>query len=189
MQLEEIIRKIISALLANPYLAIILLIMLFAALYLIYRLLHRPAPLRHGEIIAADHSTWKTLDKPLFSKHYLMAGKPDYIVRETNGQIIPIEYKARSAPKYGPYKSHILQLASYCALIEENYNKRPSYGVIAYKDKDFKIPYTDKLRQEMLELNDIVLKIERGDWIPPPLPIEQRWFCKYCSQRDRCLGG
>ncbi|MDI6708850.1 MAG: PD-(D/E)XK nuclease family protein [Candidatus Thermoplasmatota archaeon] len=189
MQLGEIISKIISALIANPYVALALFILFIATLYLIYRLLHRPAPLRYGEIIAADHSQWKPLEKPLFSKRLLCAGKPDYIVKEANGQIIPVEYKARRAPGQGPYKSHLLQLASYCALIEETYGTRPGYGVIAYTDKTFKIPYTDKLEQEMLELNEIVNKIERGEWGPPPLPKELSWFCNYCSQKDRCVGG
>lgn len=72
-----------------------------------------------GEVVYSD------LDRPgrtLFSKRYGIAGKPDYIIKDAAGNChIPVEVKSGQAKR--PYGNHVLQLAAYCLLVEENYNK------------------------------------------------------------------
>ena len=87
--------------------------------------------------------------KPLFSRKYRIAGKPDYIIKRNNHHI-PVEFKSGSHSH--PLKNHVLQLAAYCQLIEENYNDFVSFGVLVYnQDNDFKIPFNPKIRFELEE--------------------------------------
>ena len=61
---------------------------------------------------------------------------------------IPIEVKTGGYTE--PQESHILQLAAYCHLLEENYNKFVPYGILIYSDiSKFKIPFDPKTRFEL----------------------------------------
>ena len=84
--------------------------------------------------------------KSLFSKKYLLAGKPDYIIKKKNN-LIPVEIKTGNYTI--PQKNHIMQLASYCQLIEDNFQSFVPYGVIIYPSIDFKIPFNPGIRFEL----------------------------------------
>ena len=63
----------------------------------------------------------------------------------------------RGSPKSGPaptqpYRSHTLQLAAYCLLIEETYRQRPKYGIVKYADRMFAVDYTEALETELLDV-------------------------------------
>jgi len=93
--------------------------------------------------------TYTDLDKPgkaLYSRTYNLAGKPDYIVRRDYGYI-PVEVKNTETDR--PYKSHVLQLGSYCLLLED-LGKAVPFGVISYRNYQFKIPFDDYLKHEVL---------------------------------------
>jgi CRISPR-associated exonuclease Cas4 len=86
----------------------------------------------------------------LYSDKYKIRGKPDYIVKN-KGSYIPVEIKTGKIPR-GPHFSHILQIAAYCLLIDEKYNKRPPFGIISYgQKKDHKIKYDSKLEDLLKE--------------------------------------
>ena len=80
---------------------------------------------------------------------YLLVGKPDRVIRK-NKQIIIYEYKSRKAPK-NPYKDHILQLASYFLLFEKTYKKRVAFGIIKYRDKEFRIENSESLKDSVIK--------------------------------------
>ena len=106
-----------------------------------------------GRVVYADTGAWKTVDRPLFSALHQLAGKPDYVVKQGR-QTIPIEVKSANAPGDGPRRSHLLQLAAYCLLIEEHYQHRPEYGIIKYADRAFEIDYTPALETALLDTLD-----------------------------------
>jgi CRISPR-associated exonuclease Cas4 len=119
--------------------------------------------------------------KPLFSKKYQIIGKPDYIIRKNN-QYIPIEIKSGSNKH--PHKNHILQLASYCQLIEENYRNFVPYGIIIYQDNDFRIPFNPSLR---FELESIIKKMRfslKNEKVI--LNHNDPGKCRFCSMRIFC---
>lgn len=119
--------------------------------------------------------------KTLFSKRYRIAGKPDYIVKKNN-QYIPIEVKSGSYPQ--PQKNHALQLATYCQLVEENYGNFVPYGILVYKNSDFKIPFDPTLR---FELESVINKM-RGSLKNGKVALNHNdpGKCKYCSMRIYC---
>ncbi|MCK5113100.1 MAG: CRISPR-associated protein Cas4 [Thermoplasmatales archaeon] len=119
--------------------------------------------------------------KALFSKRYRIAGKPDYIVKKNN-RYIPIEVKSGSHAN--PQRNHILQLATYCQLIEDNYRGFVPYGIIIYKNSDFKIPFDPKLR---FELESVINKI-RGSLKNEKIVLNHNdpGRCRFCSMRSYC---
>ncbi|MEN8173098.1 MAG: Dna2/Cas4 domain-containing protein [Chloroflexota bacterium] len=103
-----------------------------------------------GEIIYADTSFWRPVEKPLYDSNLDLSGRPDYIIRQGN-QVIPVELKSTRVYK-APYDSHIFQLASYCYLVHTTYNVRPTHGILQYKNRAFRIEYTPGLESSLIAL-------------------------------------
>jgi CRISPR-associated exonuclease Cas4 len=140
-----------------------LILLVFAViLFWLSGLLKKGTGLPSIQVAYQDTLHGEALHKPLFDKKLCLTGRPDYLVRE-KGEMIPVEVKMRKAPGH-PFDSHIMQLAAYCKLVEVEYGKRPSYGIIKYSDRSFNVPYTEKLEAQLLELmKDIRLEEQFND--------------------------
>lgn len=132
-----------------------------------------------GELAYSD------LDEPapvLRSVRYEIGGKPDYVVRK-NGQFIPVEVKTGPTPA-SPHESHVLQCAAYCLLVEESFRARPPYGVVQYENGHFTVPYTEEIRDKVLEtvlrmkLAEVTKSVHRNH--------ERPGKCLGCSRRAAC---
>jgi CRISPR-associated exonuclease Cas4 len=136
-----------------------------------------------GRVVSADTGTWKTMERPLFSALHQLAGKPDYVVK--HGQVtIPIEVKSANAPGDGPRRSHLLQLAAYCLLIEEHYQHRPEYGIIKYADRSFEIDYTPALETALLDTLDAMrANLNEGG---AARSHHEPGRCLHCGYRQAC---
>ena len=129
--------------------------------------------------------TYSDLNKPakaLFSKKYKIAGKPDYIVKQ-NKNYLPVELKTGKHAE--PQKNHILQLAAYCQLLEENYGGFVPYGILVYNNSyQYKIPFDPMLR---FELENTITKMRQymisGKSIPNHNDSRR---CISCSMRKYC---
>jgi CRISPR-associated exonuclease Cas4 len=111
------------------------------------------AGLPAGEVVYSDTGAWEAVEKPLISRRYGLIGKPDYLVRVTaEGApvLVPVEVKSRTRPTQTP-EGHILQLATYCLLVEDLHKLRPPYGLLHYANATLQIPYTAELRQAVLD--------------------------------------
>ncbi len=141
------------------------------------------AGLPGGRIIYTDTRSWKTSVTPLYDGILGLTGKPDYLVEQNDGNIIPVEVKSGKAPQT-PYDSHIYQLAAYCLLVERKYNKRPPYGIIHYEDKDFAIDYTRDLEMSLL---DLLAEMKRDDFKDDvDRSHDQAGRCAKCGYRNIC---
>ena len=87
--------------------------------------------------------------KLFVSARYGLSGRPDAVLLEGDVHI-PVEVKTGRTPR-GPLFSHILQIAAYCLLIEEEYGKAPPYGIIRYGDVSHDIEYNQDLRRLVLQ--------------------------------------
>jgi CRISPR-associated exonuclease Cas4 len=141
------------------------------------------AGLPPGKLLYADDGVWHPQDAPLVSNMLQLVGKPDYLVQQPDGQIIPVEIKSRNAPR-APYPSHRMQLAAYCLLVTENYGIRPNHGIIQYHDRAFTIPYTQQLEEQLLD----VLTNMREDMIRMDVQRDHAEAnrCAACALRDAC---
>ena len=156
-----------------------------AALWLARRQ-HAATGLPPGQVIYTDTTRWRPTERPLFSRTHRLTGRPDYLVQR-DGDTIPVEVKSGSAPPHGPYDSHILQLAVYCLLVEEAFDRRPPHGLIVYttdKGQAHQIDYTPALEARLLEtLDEMRQALVEGD---APRNHAQAVRCQACGYRYAC---
>lgn len=162
---------------------VFLLLLLAAYLWLSANQLDEQSGLPAGNIIYTDTTTWFPNDDLLYAQDVKLVGKPDYLVEEDNGLIVPVEIKSGRSPR-DPWPSHVLQLAAYCYLVEANYSVRPTHGILQYKDRAFAIDYTTELEEDLLDL----LAEMRGDLFAPDVNRDHEdWHkCNKCSVRRHC---
>jgi len=165
-------------------LALAALLCLGLALYLWRRgeARRRKAGLPPGRLIYADTGVWRRCERPLFSRRHLLTGRPDYLVHE-GGRLIPVEVKSAPSPPH-PYRSHVMQLAAYCLLVEDVYGRAPPYGILKYRDKSWVVDYTPSLRAELLHLLASMRKDLSASDVPPNHDSARR--CLACGFRSRC---
>ena len=111
--------------------------------------LRRRAGIPAGRVIYSDTRAWRECPEPLHASSINLTGKPDYLVQRLH-YVLPVEVKSGSAPAE-PYRSHVLQLAAYCYLVESEYGRRPPYGLIHYADRTFAINYTPELEDALVD--------------------------------------
>lgn len=139
--------------------------------------------LPEGTIIYDDMGDWQKNYDALFSADLMLTGKPDYLVYQNDGYIIPVEIKSTPAPT-DPYEGHVMQLAAYCALVEAEHGIRPSHGIIQYEGGAFSIDYSYELEDQlMFTLNQMredeyAIEVYRDH--------NSRAKCHGCGFRDIC---
>lgn len=131
----------------------LLAILLIAAVWMLSRSkqLRAETRLPDGEVIYSDNETWFANHHVLHAENLRLVGKPDYLVEADDGTLIPVELKSGFAPA-SLREGHVLQLAAYCLLVEENYGTRPSYGILQYRDKAFAVDYSPDLEADLHDL-------------------------------------
>lgn len=137
----------------NNFFVIIGLLLVGVVIWFWARGLRRKTGLPEGSIIYTDTGTWYPNSEVLYAPGFQLAGKPDYLVQELDGGIVPVELKSGRAPNE-PWEGHVLQLAAYCLLVTEKYGRRPDYGILQYQDKAFAIDFTAELEDDLLNLLD-----------------------------------
>ncbi len=121
--------------------------------------------------------------KPLFSKRFGISGKPDYIIKDKDNVLIPVELKSGRAKQ--PHRGHVLQLAAYCLLIEETYSKTVPYGILVYGDgKQHLIKFDDALRKDLLSTVEEMRMCWNGGH--PTRNHNSKRKCSSCLMREDC---
>jgi len=139
----------------------------------------RETRIEPGEVRFAD----TTQHSEMLSSHLLpLRGRPDYVV-EREGVSIPVELKTGKTPPF-PYDSHTLQLAAYCHLVQERYGKRPPYGILAYPERTFEIPYSEKLEDRLVRTLLRMELAQRTGEAHRDHDSPKR--CMSCSRREGC---
>jgi CRISPR-associated exonuclease Cas4 len=139
-----------------------------------------------GDIIYQDDGPWLSPVENFYSANLGLVGRPDYLVQEDDGSIVPVEIKSGNAPSE-PYDGHVLQLAAYCLLVEEAYGIRPSHGILQYRDGAFTVDFTYELEADLLDL----LEFMREDKLAgeaqrnhdDPAKCANCGFVAYCNHR------
>jgi CRISPR-associated exonuclease Cas4 len=142
----------------------------------------RQAGMPPGRVTYVDTGAWDRCERPLFSNRHRLTGRPDYLVRLPNG-IVPVEVKSGPAPKQ-PYPAHILQLAAYCLLVEEQESHPPPYGILKYDDRAFELDYTPTLRAELLDSLEAIRRDLHARHVARS--HQQPARCAGCGYRARC---
>lgn len=133
-----------------------------------------------GEVVYEDSP--ESPGRLLYSQRLKVMGKPDVLIQQKE-MIIPVEVKTGRTPRE-PYQAHIMQLVTYCHLIEENFHVRPTYGIIRYPQQEFKIRYTEALEQELVRIVG-EMRVKRG-WETVHRSHNRRGKCAACGFREVC---
>lgn len=136
-----------------------------------------------GEVIYSDTGAWRANSHVLHAADLRLAGKPDYLVEQADGRIIPVEVKSGTAPTR-PWPGQVLQLAAYCLLVDATFSVRPTHGILQYQDRAFAIDYTPELEADLLDLLDEMRATGADDDVWPDHNQPQR--CVRCGVRDAC---
>ena len=136
----------------------------------------------NARVVYSDTGAWEKVEKPLFSKRYGLAGKPDYIV-EQSGSIIPVEVKpSRVSPQ--PRESDVMQLAAYALLVEETHSTHVPHGLLKYRDAVFEIEMTTELRAELIALMNELRSNAAAEDVSRSHAEPHR--CRACGYRAEC---
>ncbi len=138
-----------------------------------------PSQAYKSKAVYYDHHKEKPIES-LFSAKYGLVGKPDFILHTKDG-LLPLEIKHSKKP-YKPYFSHVMQLVSYCLLIEEVKGTKPKYGFIQYQNgRAFYIPYTEKMKSFLIK----TMEEMRGHIDSGECPQQTRKYkCEKCKSRE-----
>lgn len=166
-----------------PLAVVLLLLFVAAVLWFRGRDMHRESGLPAGQVIYTDTGAWRANSEVLHAAHLRLVGKPDYLVEQNDGTIIPVEIKSSLAPD-APWEGQVLQLAAYCLLVETNYGVRPPYGILQYKDRAFAVDYTPDLEADLLDVLD-EMRATREEDDPDPGHDDRR-RCAACGVRQAC---
>jgi CRISPR-associated exonuclease Cas4 len=161
---------------------ILALVLALASAYLARVQKERAGLPAHARVVYADTGAWQRVEKPLFSRKYLLTGKPDYLVEE-NRALIPIEVKPNRVAAE-PRWSDTLQLAAYGLLVAETFGQEPPYGLLKYRDQVFRIDLTAELRADLLAVLEAMRHAESVSDVPRSHADARR--CAACGYREEC---
>jgi len=161
---------------------------LIGACYFLYRSLkhfERAAKKRRKQKVKHDISyidTEERKPKLFLSDKYGLSGRPDYVLL-VGDEHIPVELKTGRVPR-GPLFSHILQVAAYCVLLEEEFGKPPPHGIIRYGSVENEIEYDESLKHLILsKMDEMRGLLKTGD---AHRNHNKPGKCKFCSRRSIC---
>ncbi len=169
---------------STPLVAVAALILLLVGLvvWLWARRQWASAGLPRGRLVYGDTGRWERTREPLYSRRYHLTGRPDYLVRVGNARV-PVEVKSGQAPPE-PHESHVLQLAAYCLLVEEEFGVRPPYGLLRYDNATIRIPYNESLQRRLLDTLAAMREARAQGDARRDHQMPQK--CLRCGQRDNC---
>ena len=120
----------------------------------------------------------------LYSDQVPLIGKPDYIIKLPNGQLVPIELKLSVQNVTSPHSNHVMQIAAYCLILEDYSEVPPTHGILRYANGDFTIDYTPTLRKKVLRL---LTEMEGyNERQRPQLVRQQVTKCRACTFQPIC---
>ncbi len=161
--------------------AIIVFGIILLIFFVLLKLTKVPKQIYKTKTVYSDHR--EKPEKALYSSRYGLVGKPDFILHTKDG-LLPLEIKHSKRPNQ-PYFSHVMQLISYCLLIEEEKGVKPKYGFIQYKDGGaFSISYTDNMKARLIKTIDEMRRLLNLGIAPKPT---RNYKCDNCSYKSRCF--
>jgi CRISPR-associated exonuclease Cas4 len=137
-------------------------------------------------VVYQDTGDWQRVEKPLLSRRFGLVGRPDYLVQVKEGGktiTVPVEVKSRKRPRTLP-EGHLLQLAAYCLLVEERFQTPPPYGLLRYADATVKIPFTPKLRSQVLQTVEAIRQAQGASEVARNHRDPER--CRRCGYQLGC---
>ncbi len=145
--------------------------------------MQRRAGLPAARILYEDAIQGRPPERALVSHRHQLVGRPDFLIEDRDGRIIPVEAKPLRRARR-PYAGDLLPLAAYCVLVEETEGVRPPYGILRYAEQSWEVPFDDSLEERLLATLDAMDEAEeQGD---ASRSHEQEGRCAACGMREHC---
>ena len=139
-----------------------------------------------GDVVYQDHESQRVSPPTLVSERLGLRGKPDCLIRNTDG-IIPVELKksARPPSRGGVYPNHLIQVLAYIVLVREHYREPVPYGLVLYGDEEPRKVYA--IPQNLVWLENVILEVRRARRATSvDRSHTQRSRCRGCGMRESC---
>jgi CRISPR-associated exonuclease Cas4 len=165
------------------------LVVLALILFLLAARSRKKTGIPAGEVFFQDLPGQPFFGEPLRSDALGISGKPDCLVRTTDGTV-PVELKNSSKPpaRGEVYANHMIQALAYCALVEDQMKVHVPYALVIYAGQQIrKVPFTDERRQWLLKTIHEV-EVARGR-LTANRNHEHRGRCVGCGVRSNCDQG
>ncbi len=120
----------------------------------------------------------------LTSDQYILAGKPDFVIKLADGRLVPIEQRLAVRNVTTPQRHHELQVAAYCLILEEYSEQMPTHGILRYADRDFTIDYTKSLRKKVISSLEKMAACDQYN--APDLQKQTAAKCRACTFKPIC---
>ena len=134
-------------------------------------------------LLVYDDAGRQHLQRPRVSHRLRLAGRPDYLIETAEG-LVPVELKSGACPRSGPHAAHVVQLMTYCVLVEDAFARPVPYGVLQYSDARRQIPFTADRKREVLRLADEI-RGKRGS-ANVHRQHQHSGRCRRCGYRSVC---
>jgi len=131
-------------------------------------------------------SLWKNItpkfqtELQLISESLELKGRIDK-VEITDSKIIPYEIKTRQ----DIFESDKIQLAAYALLLESEFNKQISSGIIQSESKKEEIQINKELKDKVIEIKNQIKQLSSFDSVPEMQSNFKK--CESCSLKKICL--
>lgn len=159
-----------------------ILAILAAVLLVVGLLLHRSsAPPVAGDLVYSDTDR-HAVPAPINSHKSGLTGRPDYVYR-VKALCIPVELKKHRAGKFGPRVSDVIQLLTYCIILEDN-GETVTHGLVEYSDRRFPVPYGPEERRKVLEAAKAIRADRRSG--TAQRSHSEAWRCRSCGMLESC---
>jgi CRISPR-associated exonuclease Cas4 len=97
-----------------------------------------------GRIIYSDADGNAPL---LSSARYQLCGKPDWVIRERWGRLVPLEKKTRTYSRK-TYPGEVFQLVAYALILEDISGRPCKLGRLVYDNRTIDVKITKELREQ-----------------------------------------
>ena len=170
----------------------LLLLAAFAALVLGVLLLRTSQSRRqalgipNGDVFYQDHRAQPMPANTLTSKDWGLRGKPDCLIRNSDG-IIPVELKKSSRPpsRGGVYPNHLIQVLAYIVLVREHFGEEVPYGLVLYGNEEGRRVYPTP--ENLAWLKSVVEQIQSArNAADVDRSHRQVNRCRGCGMRESC---
>lgn len=140
--------------------------------------------LPEGELVYEDADGQ---GEALSSSAYPLVGKPDYVVKLRDGRPVPVELKLNVRDATAPYNNHQVQVAAYCLILEDYFERAPTHGILRYADREFTVEYTPAMRRKVIRLLGQMALCSAEE--SPPLARQRVAKCRACPFQAICPVG
>ncbi|MBD3259704.1 CRISPR-associated protein Cas4 [Candidatus Woesearchaeota archaeon] len=115
-----------------------------------------------------------------------LKGKIDRLEKHED-RLVPVEIKTGKAPKEGVWEGHLIQVAAYMLLLEDQFKKNTNEGIVDYINEKAKrkVKINPFLKDEVIKLKNKVKELLNSSQVPPMCNQEKK--CERCGIREECF--